>query len=168
MLFSPILSRSFRLFGLLAGNPEAIRYFPDSEGQSMWDHIMSMTNNPSGMCCEEIEEFVMGRENWTCGRKLTDCSTCLCSEIESSHARAFIYESRHSLFSNIHRLCALCSFIHTSTCVRWLEQLCGFTVWQPQFKITRSFYFNGRMQQNEKELCHTGKRKQKALINKES
>lgn len=30
------------------------------ETKNMWDHTMSVTHNASGMCCEEIEEFVMG------------------------------------------------------------------------------------------------------------
>lgn len=33
----------------------------DTSRLTEWDQLMPMTNNASGMCCEEIEEFVMGR-----------------------------------------------------------------------------------------------------------
>ena len=51
------------LFALLTQTHTSNSILPRLERQNMWDHIMSMTNNASGMCCEEIEEFVMGREN---------------------------------------------------------------------------------------------------------
>lgn len=51
------------VFASLTRPAQAIRYVPDAERKNMWDRIISVTNNALGMCCEEIEEFVMGREN---------------------------------------------------------------------------------------------------------
>lgn len=49
--------------------------------------VMPVTNNGGGMCCEEIEEFVVGRGSLDV-QQGTGCSTRLCADVCSAHACA--------------------------------------------------------------------------------
>ncbi|CAF92839.1 unnamed protein product, partial [Tetraodon nigroviridis] len=67
--FSTELALLLSLVALSHTAPKATRYSLDFHRRTMCSSVMPMTNNAGGMCCEEIEEFVVGRGTLDCRRE---------------------------------------------------------------------------------------------------